>query len=81
MTPRKRRGTLVYDLDFRGDDGLAYHLHGEKNVPLLGVLSGMTRLDTEITRASDGVPVARGTLAFLLGDLLPWLATFRVRPF
>lgn len=81
MSPLKRRGTLVYDLDFQGDDGVSYHLHGEKNVPLLGVLSGMTTLNTEIARASDGVPVARGTLSFALTDIVPWLATFRVRPF
>jgi hypothetical protein len=44
MHPMKRRGTLVYDLDFTADDGVRYHLHGEKNVPLTGVLSGMTEL-------------------------------------
>ncbi len=79
MHPRKRRGTLVYDLDFEADDGLAYHLHGEKDVALSSVLSGMTTLATEIARASDGVPVARGTLRFALTDLVPWLATFRLR--
>lgn len=78
MHPRKRRGTLIYDLDFVGDDGAAFHLHGEKSVPLLSVLTGMTTLDTEIERA-DGVPVARGTLRFDLRDLLPWLGTFRLR--
>lgn len=79
MHPLKRRGTLVYDLDFEGDDGVAYHLHGEKNVPLASVLGGMTHLTTEIARVGDGVPVARGTLEFLLRDIVPWLATFRIR--
>ncbi len=79
MHPTKRRGTLVYDLDFESDDGVSHHLHGEKDVALTSVLSGMTTLTTEIARAADGVPVARGTLKFLMSDLLPWLATFRVR--
>jgi hypothetical protein len=34
---------------------------------------------TEVARAADGVPVARGTLRFALGDVLPWLTTWRVR--
>lgn len=79
MRPLKRVGTLVYDLDFTADDGVAYHLHGEKNVPFLSVLGGMTTLHTEIARASDGVPVARGILKFAMADLVPWLATFRLR--
>ncbi len=79
MHPMKRRGTLVYDLDFTADDGVRYHLHGEKNVPFTGVLSGMTELSTEVARVSDGMPVARGVLTFALRDIVPWLATFRVR--
>lgn len=79
MHPKKREGTLVYDLDLEGDDGLAYHLHGEKSVKLSSVLSGMTTLATEIARSSDGQPVAKGTLRFAMSDLLPWLATFRFR--
>ncbi|MFO0606914.1 MAG: GMC family oxidoreductase [Polyangiales bacterium] len=79
IRPLARRGTLVYDLAFEGDDGAAYALHGEKSVSPASALSGMTTLATEVTRASDGAPVARGTLRFALGDVLPWLATWRVR--
>ena len=79
MRPLRTRGTLIYDLDFAGDDGAAYHLHGEKSVRLSSMLSGMTTLTTEIARAADGVPVARGTLTFALTDLLPFLGTWRVR--
>ena len=79
IRPLRRHGTLVYDLAFTGDDGVAYALHGEKSVRLATVLSGMTTLVTEIARAADGVPVARGTLRFALDDVLPWLATWRVR--
>lgn len=79
MRPLERRGTLIYDLDFEGDDGVAYHLHGEKSVPLTSVLGGMTNLTTEIARASDGMPIAHGKLKFLLRDLVPWLGTFRLR--
>jgi hypothetical protein len=79
MFPKKRIGTLVYDLDFTGDDGARYHLHGQKSVSPTTVLSGMTTLRTEIARADTGVPVATGTLRFWLRDFLPWLATFRFR--
>lgn len=79
MRPLARRGTLVYDLAFTGDDGVDYALHGEKSVSLASALSGMTTLVTEIARASDGTPVARGTLRFELRDALPWLSTWRVR--
>lgn len=79
LRPLRRVGTLVYDLRFAGDDGVDYHLHGEKSVRLATVLSGMTTLVTEVARAADGVPVARGTLRFALGDVLPWLTTWRVR--
>ncbi|MBK8692743.1 MAG: GMC family oxidoreductase [Deltaproteobacteria bacterium] len=79
LRPLRRIGTLVYDLRFAGDDGVEYLLHGEKSVRLATVLSGMTTLVTEVARAADGVPVARGTLRFALGDVLPWLTTWRVR--
>ena len=79
MRPLRTRGTLIYDLDFQGDDGLAYHLHGEKSVRLSSLLSGMTTLTTELARADDGLPFARGTLTFALTDLLPFLATWRIR--
>jgi hypothetical protein len=79
IRPLARRATLVYDLAFEGDDGAAYALHGEKSVSPASALSGMTTLATEVTRTSDGAPVARGTLRFALGDVLPWLATWRVR--
>jgi hypothetical protein len=79
VRPTARRGTLVYDLCFAGDDGVGYALHGEKSVSPLAALSGMTTLTTEVTRAEDGAPVARGTLRFALGDVLPWLATWRLR--
>lgn len=79
MRPLRLRGTLVYDLRFTGDDGVAYALHGEKNVSLATATTGMTTLHTEIARAADGVPVARGTLRFDLGDVVPWLATWRIR--
>lgn len=79
IRPLARTGTLVYDLDFEGDDGAAYHLHGEKSVALTAALSGMTTLATEVARRADGVPVARGTLRFALRDVLPWLATWRLR--
>jgi choline dehydrogenase-like flavoprotein len=77
--PGRRRGTLVYDLDFTGADGVAYHLHGEKSVPWWNPLRGMTTLVTEVTRAHDDSPVARGTLRFALGDIVPWLKTWRLR--
>jgi hypothetical protein len=79
MHPKKRIGTLVYDLDFAGDDGVAYHLHGQKSVSPATVLKGMTTLRTEIARVDTGVPVATGTLRFWMKDFLPWLATFRFR--
>ncbi len=79
MFPKKRVGTLVYDLDFTGDDGVRYHLHGEKSVSAKTVLSGMTTLRTEVALADSGVPVATGTLRFWLKDFFPWLATFRFR--
>ena len=79
LRPLRRVGTLVYDLRYAGDDGVEYQLHGEKSVGLASVLSGMTTLVTEIARSADGVPVARGTLRFALGDVLPWLTTWRVR--
>lgn len=79
MRPLRSTGTLVYDLTFDGDDGVAYTLHGEKSVTTRAMLSGMTTLPTEVCRAADGVPVARGTLRFALRDLAPWLATWRVR--
>ena len=79
MFPKKRIGTLVYDLDFTADDGVRYHLHGEKSVSPTTVLSGMTSLRTEVALADTGVPVATGTLRFWLRDFFPWLATFRFR--
>ncbi len=79
MRPLRRQGTLVYDLAFNGDDGAAYTLHGENSISIASVMSGMATLVTEIARAADGVPVARGTLRFALGDVLPWLATWRLR--
>lgn len=79
MFPKKRIGTLVYDLDFTGDDGVGYHLHGQKSVSPATVLRGMTTLRTEIARADTGVPVANGVLRFWMRDFLPWLATFRFR--
>lgn len=80
LRPLRREGTLVYDLRFEGDDGVAYNLHGEKSVRPDALLSGMTTLATEVARVDDGVPVARGTLRFELGDLPAFLATWRVRP-
>jgi choline dehydrogenase-like flavoprotein len=79
IRPLERLGTLLYDLRFEGDDGTVYDLHGEKNVSLSAPLTGMTTLVTEVTRASDGAPVARGTVHFALRDVLPWLTTWRVR--
>lgn len=79
MRPMKRAGTLVYDLRFADAQGDEYDLHGEKSVSLASVLSGMTTLATEVTRAADGVPVARGVLRFELRELVPWLTTWRLR--
>ncbi len=79
IRPRQRTGTLVYDLDFEDDAGVALHLHGEKSVSPLHVLHGMTTLVTEVRRVEDQVVIATGTMYFAMRDLVPWLTTWRVR--
>jgi choline dehydrogenase-like flavoprotein len=79
MRPLRRRGTLVYDLDFTGDDAVAYHLHGEKNVSLRSLVRTMATLHIEVARSADGVPIARGVLTFALSDLSSFLSTWRLR--
>lgn len=76
MKPLRRRGTLVYDLDFEDDQGRPCTLHGEKHATLRAGLSGMTTLYTTLRR--EGALVASGTLYFDLDDLAPWLASWRL---
>ncbi|NUN12447.1 MAG: GMC family oxidoreductase [Myxococcales bacterium] len=78
LRPRRRWGTLIYDLTWCGDDGATYFLHGEKNVSLFRPLTGMTTLYTEICGAAK-VPLFRGQLRFKWADLPAFLATWRFR--
>ncbi|NOY92510.1 MAG: GMC family oxidoreductase [Deltaproteobacteria bacterium] len=79
MRPKARRGSLIYDLTFRGEDGRDLRLYGQKHVGLSTILGGMTTLHSELSRTDDEQPFARGILRFDLADVLPWLATFRLR--
>jgi len=79
MRPKARRGSLIYDLTFRGEDGRELRLYGQKHVGLSTILGGMTTLHSELSCTEDEQPFARGVLRFDLADLLPWLATFRLR--
>ncbi len=76
MRPLARRRTLVYDLAFEDDDGARCTLHGEKHAISLTPLRGMTTLHTELRR--EGLLVGRGVVSFNLGDLKPWLASWRL---
>jgi hypothetical protein len=79
MRPDRREGTLVYDLDFEGDDGAAYTLHGEKHTRSARRLwRGMTTLHSELR--ADGALVARGALTFDRAQLPTFLASFGWRP-
>jgi len=80
MAPRRRRGSLVYDLRFAGDDGAGYRLYGQKHAFEGGPTRGMTTLHAELTRGDAGRPVARGVVRFDMRDLFEFLATWRVRP-
>lgn len=79
MRPRRRRGTLVYELDFVGDDGEARRLYGQKHVGLSTALTGMVTLYAEVSDAA-GEPVAKGVMRFAWGDVPSFLETWRVRP-
>jgi len=79
MRPKARRGSLIYDLTFQDPAGDTLHLYGQKHVRWQSVLGGMTTLYTELSRSADETPFARGLMRFDLADLLPWLATFRLR--
>lgn len=79
MRPRKNRGTLVYELDFVGDDGEARRLYGQKHVGLSTALTGMVTLYTEVANAA-GEPLAKGIMRFAWSDLPAFLQTWRIRP-
>ncbi|MFT5433677.1 MAG: choline dehydrogenase-like flavoprotein, partial [Myxococcota bacterium] len=76
MNPTQRTATLVYDLEFDGDDGVRYALHGEKHTRSLKLLTGMTTLHTTATNA--GQFVASGTLTFDMKTLPHFLSTWRI---
>ena len=67
----------MYELRFEDEVGTHYRLHGEKHLSLLQPVSGMTTLYTEIWDTDEAAVVARGVLRFDLGDLRPWLASWR----
>jgi hypothetical protein len=79
MRPKARRGSLIYDITFKGEDGQELRLYGQKHVGLSTILGGMTTLYSELMHTDDEQPFARGILRFDLADVLPWLATFRLR--
>jgi len=76
MRPRQRRGTIIYRLRFRGDDGSLHWLHGDKDVGGWALLRGMTTLHTEIRRDGDDHALAHGVLHFDLRHVGRWLASF-----
>lgn len=74
----RSRGMMIYDLDFTGPDGKAYHLHGEKHRNWLNFQKGMTTLYTDITEKGSGKTVGSGILYFDLKTIVPFLRSWKL---
>lgn len=68
---------IRYVIDFKGDDGAAYKLEGQKDVRFTDLAHTMTTLPARITRV-DGSEVGSALLFFDKRDLPRFLASFRL---
>jgi hypothetical protein len=67
---------IRYEFDFTGDDGVSYHYAGEKTIRHLHPITTWTTLPGAIYDA-DAKEFARSVTRFDLGELLPFLRSFR----
>ena len=67
---------IRYEFDFTGDDGASYHYAGEKTIRHLHPIATWTTLPGAIYDA-DAREFARSVTRFDLGELLPFLWSFR----
>ena len=70
------RGTIAYDLEFRGDDGCLYGLTGAKDFDPFRPVSSLTTLPFTVL-GDGGEPIGVGTVRLGLRDLLRFLRSFR----
>lgn len=71
----KLRPRIVYRLQCRGDDGADLILAGQKTFDLRRPVETMTTLPMELCDGRGAV-LARGSFAFSLRELVPFLVTF-----
>lgn len=75
------QGRLPYRVRFRGDDGRAYELSGQKEWLPVAPLASITTLPISVY-GDDGAEIGRGMLRFdLRRDWRAWLGSVRVRLF
>jgi len=67
---------IRYEFDFTGDDGVSYHYAGQKTIRHLRPIATWTTLPGAIYDA-DAEEFARSVTRFDLGEILPFLWSFR----
>ena len=72
------RRLIRYEFDFTADDGLSYHYAGQKTIRHLRPATTWTTLPGTIYDA-DAREFARSVTRFDLGEMIPFLRSFRPR--